>query len=90
VSRRAVAQKPGHDDCKCRQCSGAEPQRPTGNPDPGWYGYDPAKVARVHCLACGEPIGRRPYLEDRAWARFGSMSFVHRECAEGGQLSLVL
>lgn len=46
---------------------------------PQWC-YDLDRVRDVQCLACGEPIGDEPYVEDTALARFGSMLFFHRRC----------
>lgn len=48
---------------------------------PQWC-YDLDRVPRVHCLACGEPIGDEPYLLNTGLARFATMLFVHRRCAQ--------
>lgn len=48
---------------------------------PRWC-YDHDRVPRVHCLVCGEPIGDEPYLLDATLARFGTMLFIHRRCAQ--------
>lgn len=46
---------------------------------PKW-GYDIHKVKGVHCLSCDKKIGRRKYVEDTAFARFGEMMFWHKTC----------
>lgn len=44
------------------------------------HGYDLHHVTRVRCLCCNCIIGRKPYVAEPIFARFGSMMFVHATC----------
>lgn len=46
------------------------------------YGYDLDKVPNIRCLMCGDLIGQEPYIEYTILARFGTMLFIHKRCAE--------
>lgn len=70
------------DPCTCLLCQPVPGKRP----HPIW-GYDLDKVAQTTCLICGKPIGNELYVEEIAWARFGSMSFVHERCDTTGEIA---
>lgn len=62
-------------DCSCLLCKPVPGRR--SHPK---YGYDLDMVREQECLSCHHKIGDEPYVEQLAWARFGSMSFVHQRC----------
>lgn len=49
------------------------------------WGYDLDKVKHVNCMRCGKPIGKKSYVEDTAFARFGQMFFYHTTCLKKGE-----
>ena len=59
--------------CECPRCLGVK------TADPKW-GFDRAKVPKVHCMRCKRPIGKARYVLDTGLARFGTMLFYHQAC----------
>lgn len=63
--------------CHCLLCRPVPGKR--AHPE---CGYDLDAVPEVHCLMCKQPIGSEPYEHDAGLARFGTMLFMHRRCAD--------